>query len=93
MLSSESESALDNASTKLNTVMAELLRTEFSDVKIIAYGPFDAVPYKLKNSYRRKLVVKYKNSQRTRDLFRRTLESFGHKDGVKCYFDASPTVL
>lgn len=93
ILSSESERALDIASKKLNEALGELLKNSFSDVRIIAYGPFDAVPYKLKNSFRRKLVVKYKNSQRTRELFRTVLGTFGAKDSVKCFFDASPTVL
>ena len=93
ILSCDSEGELDIASKKINDILGDLLKNEFSDVKIIAYGPFDAIPYKLKNSYRRKLVVKYKNSQRTRELFRTVLESFGQKDSVKCFFDASPTVL
>lgn len=93
VLTSDSESALDKGSEKLNETMGRLLADEFADVKIIAYGPFDAVPYKLKNSFRRKLVVKYKNSKRTRELFKAVLNTFNQKDGVKCSFDASPTML
>ncbi len=92
VLTSDSERELDKACEKLNETVGKLLNTEFSDVKIIAYGPFDAVPYKLKNSFRRKLVVKYKNDKRTRELFKAVLSSFNTKD-VKCSFDASPTTL
>lgn len=92
ILSSDSEAALDRACKKLDSTVGSLLASEFFDVKIIAYGPFDAVPYKLKNSFRRKLVVKYKNDIRTRELFRTVLASFNTKD-VKCSFDPSPTAL
>ena len=93
IISSDDEGELDRGCEKLNERIGRLLKEEFPDVKIIAYGPFDAVPYKLKNSFRRKLVVKYKNSQRTRELFRTVLATFSTKDSVKCFFDASPTVL
>lgn len=92
ILSSDSVRALDDACKNLDGTVGGLLSGEYSDVKLIAYGPFDAVPYKLKNTYRRKLVVKYKNNKRTRDMFRAVLSAFNSKD-VKCSFDASPTVL
>lgn len=92
VLSSESQSALDSACGRLDGIIGGLLRESFTDVRIIAYGPFDAVPYKLKNSYRRKLVVKYKNDKRTRELFRQVLTSFNSKE-VRCSFDSSPTML
>lgn len=92
VLTSDSERTLDSASEKLGKKLGELLNGEFSDVKIIAYGPFEAVPYKVKNSFRRKLVVKYKNSKRTRQLFRTALSFVNSKD-TKCFFDASPTML
>ncbi len=90
-LSSDSERALDRACEKLNDTLSKKLKSEYSDTKIIAYGPFEAVPYKLKNKYRRKLVVKYADNPRTRHLFREVLLEFSQKDGVRCVFDASPT--
>lgn len=92
-LASDSEKELDNASEKMEKAISEKLSGEFSDVKIIAYGPFEAIPYKLKNTYRRKLVVKFKNNKRTRELFRSILSEFNKKDKVRCFVDISPTVL
>lgn len=92
-LTSEKEMLLDEASDFINSLMSKKLNGDFGDVKIIAYGPFEAVPYKLKNTYRRKLVVKFKNNARTRALFREVLQEMTKKDGVRCYFDASPTLL
>lgn len=92
-LTSESEYALNSASDSLERFMTGKLGKDFSDVKIIAYGPFEAIPYKLKNTYRKKLVVKFKNNARTRTLFRQVLTELNKKDGVRCYFDVSPTLV
>ncbi len=93
ILSSDAEPLLEKACETLSQTLARLLKNEFSDVKIIAYGPFDAVPYKLKNIYRRKLVVKYKNTHRTRELFRCAMQTLNQNGKVKCSFDSSPTVI
>ncbi len=93
VISSDDESALTEGSGRLNGTFTRLLGGEFSDVKLMAYGPFEAVPYKLKNIYRHKLVVKFKNDKRTRELFLRVLNEFGQKDRVKCSFDSSPTFI
>ncbi len=90
-LVSDNEAMLDKASEKLNNILQDKLENSFSDVKIIAYGPFEAVPYKLKNKYRKKLIVKWANNQRTRSLFREVLLEFSQKDGVRCVFDPSPS--
>ena len=92
-ITSEKESELEKASEFINSFMTQALCQDYKDVKIIAYGPFEAVPYKLKNTYRMKLVVKFKNNKRTRLLFKNVLQEFYKKDGVRCYFDPSPTMI
>lgn len=92
-LTSDSEYALNSASDSLEKFMTKSLGEDFCDVKIIAYGPFEAIPYKLKNTYRKKLVVKFKNNARTRQLFREVLSELNKKEGVRCYFDVSPTLV
>jgi primosomal protein N' (replication factor Y) len=92
-LTCDSEDKLLEASEALNSAMSERLSGEYKDVRIIAYGPFEAIPYKIKNTYRRKLVVKYKNNSRTRALFSEVLSEFYKKDGVRCYFDVAPTLV
>ncbi len=89
-LSSDSETEVEKAAQKLGNTLALLLSGEFSDVKIIALGPFEASPYKLKNQYRQKLVVKYANTNRTREMFRQAISVFSLKDKVRCVFDPSP---
>jgi primosomal protein N' (replication factor Y) len=90
-LTSESETDLEKASEKLNRELEKRLKGSYNDVKIIAYGPFEAFPYKLKNKYRRKLVIKYKNTSRHRALFREVLLEFSQKDNTHCIFDPTPS--
>ncbi|MBQ9976127.1 MAG: primosomal protein N' [Clostridia bacterium] len=90
-LTGENERELEKASEKLNGLLSGYLKGEFADVKIIAYGPFEAFPYKLKNRYRRKLIVKYKNTARARALFHKVLHEFTAKDNIHCIFDPNPS--
>ncbi len=90
-MTSESERDLEKASEKLSSEFSKRLAGEYLDVKIIAYGPFEAFPYKIKNKYRRKLVVKYRDSARVRALFREILLSFTPKDNIRCIFDPNPS--
>ena len=89
-ISSDSETEVEKAAKRLSDTLGTLLGQEFSDVKIIAQGPFEASPYKLKNQYRQKIVVKYANNQRTRELFRQALAIFSPKDKARCVFAPSP---
>ncbi|MCQ2770366.1 MAG: primosomal protein N' [Clostridia bacterium] len=41
---------------------------EFSDLKLYVYGPFDANIYKLNNRFRKRIVIKHKNTKRYRDM-------------------------
>jgi len=90
-MTSDSERDLEKASEKLGAEFSKRLASEYLDVKIIAYGPFEAFPYKIKNKYRRKLVVKYRDSARVRSLFREILLSFTPKDNIHCIFDPNPS--
>ncbi|MBQ3865412.1 MAG: primosomal protein N', partial [Clostridia bacterium] len=49
------------------------LSGDFSDVKLVIYGPFEAPVYKMKNVFRKRFIFKYKNDKRTRAFFDRLL--------------------
>ncbi len=53
-----------------------LLSGEYRDVKLQIFGPFEASVYKLNEKYRVRLVIKCKNSSRTRSLFSLVLKNF-----------------
>ncbi len=67
--SSENEGmALKSATTFYNRLL-QLNESEYKDVKIIYFGPFEASVYKLKRTYRMQLTCKCKLNKRTKELF------------------------
>ena len=73
----------------------ETLKEEFSDVKFVVYGPFDAPIYKVKNIYRKRFIIKYKNNPRSRALLDKLLteESASYKTSVKTTLDIGPGLI
>ena len=72
-LADEEEAKLLRRSKAFADELAGALRGDFSDLKLVVYGPFDATVYKIKNIYRKRFIIKYKNNRRTRELFDRLL--------------------
>ncbi len=73
LLMSENQStALDTANIVLENIR-NFVQTEFSDVKLITLGPAPAMMPKVNNKYRYTLLIKCKNSKRTRDLVRKSI--------------------
>ncbi|MBQ9940239.1 MAG: primosomal protein N' [Clostridia bacterium] len=60
--------------------------------KMVIYGPMDAPIYKLRNIYRRRFIVKFKNNAESRGLFDKILMSFTKQlnKGVKITIDINP---
>ena len=73
-LSHESESELLQATRRVTEVFKNAFQGEFSDVKMIIYGPFEASVYRVKRTYRKRFIIKYKNNPRSRALFRHILD-------------------
>ena len=71
------------------------LQNEFSDVKLVVFGPFEAPIYKVKETYRMRFVIKCKSNKRTRALFRtilnETMIKFGKR--VTVAIDINPNSL
>ena len=76
--------ALDSAKDILNK-LKELVSGEYSDTKIIVLGPAPALMPKINNKYKFKLLIKCKNSKRTRSLIREATQ-------IKMKYDTSVTV-
>ena len=91
-LSSDSERMLFEDCTKLEGYMASQLD---ADCKMIIYGPMDAPIYKMRNVYRRRLIVKFKNNKQSRELFNKIFMTFTKtlNKGVKLTMDINPTNL
>lgn len=91
-LSCDNERALLEDCTKLEKYMASELGSE---CKMIIYGPMDAPIYKLRNVYRRRFIIKFKNNKASRELFNKVFMMFTKtlNKGVKLTMDINPTNL
>ena len=94
-VTSVSEEAAFSAANKLLTKIKELTTTHFGDVKLQIFGPFEAPVYKLNEKYRSRLVIKCKNSKKTRLLFKEALRYFGESmpKNISVGIDINPTSL
>ena len=81
-LTCSEEAELVKASTILHREFLTLHKTEFSDVPIDAFGPFEAPVYRVENRYRMRMVVKCVLNKQSRALFSRLLQSFS-KSGIR----------
>lgn len=82
-LTGESETELCNAAAVLSARFSGLAGTVYRDIPIVAYGPFEATVYKLNEKYRMRMVIKCKNSKKTRRLFAELLREFGKNAAKK----------
>lgn len=83
MISSADEELLDTVTQKIAERIKELCEGEFRDIKLICFGPFEAVIYKLNDRYRMRFVIKTKLNKRTREFFATLLSEFELKAGKK----------
>lgn len=82
-LSASEEVELFTAANNLLQELKNLTKTDYSDVKYIAFGPFEAPIYKLNERYRLRMVLKCRQNKRTRELFSELLKKCGCKLGKK----------
>lgn len=74
---------IENAVMKDSKVLSDMLRakasSEYTDVPIICYGPFEAPVYKLDGKYRMRIVIKTKLNKRSREMFSEIYKTFGKR--------------
>ncbi len=70
------EKELQKACVRLSEELKAKNQTEYRDVPIIAFGPFEAPVYRVDNVYRMRMVVKCKLTRRARALFAELLRAF-----------------
>ena len=63
------------------------------NVKLLIFGPFEAPVFKVKNKYRMRIVIKFKNNKHARALFSEMLKGYGKKAQGKITLavDINPT--
>ena len=89
----EEESELKIFAEDFTKALAEMQKKTAPDVKLLIFGPFEAPIYKVKNKYRMRTVIKFKNNKSARALFAELLRIFGKKAGGKISLsvDINPT--
>lgn len=68
-VSSPNETELGRTCVRLTERLQELCRTEYADVPLQTFGPFEAPVYRVDNVYRMRMVVKCRLNRRARALF------------------------
>ena len=94
-LTANDEDALTRAAARLSGAFGRFLEGEYKDVKVIAFGPFEAPIYKISDKYRLRMVVKCRLNSRARLLFDALLREFGDggKNGVTLSADFNPSSI
>lgn len=100
-LSSSDELLLTRTAARMGERIREYTREEFTDVKAIIYGPFEAPVYKVQNVCRLRFVMKCRLTKRTRAFISSLLCDFSgmNKSGsarnssVRVTADLNPTTI
>ena len=89
------EKELVTASGILSKKLSELLGSQYTDVPVMVFGPFEAPVYKVENKYRMRMVLKCRANKRCRDMLSDVLSFFGSAgmDGLSLSVDINPTNL
>lgn len=94
-LSHRSEQVLFRGAQQLTEQLKEAIGGEFADVKLLAFGPFEAPIYRAEGRYRMRLVIKCALNKRSRALFSSLLSQFRQMGGEQPLLsvDFNPTNL
>ncbi len=78
-LTSADEAELSQSVLRLSEYMKQTASTEYSDVPLLMFGPFEAPVYRINGKCRMRIVCKCKLTKRTRALFASVLTDFAPK--------------
>lgn len=89
-LTSEDEEGLKKASEELVPAIIERAKSEYKDQPIMIFGPFEAPTYKALGKYRRRIVIKCRLNEKTRELFSRILLEYSRGRSYTLSIDFNP---
>lgn len=92
--SSEEEQQVKKLSDAFAAGLNAARRGGYSDVPLQMFGPFDMPVYKIKNKYRRRIVIKHKNNKRFRQMMAELIKEYSKKThgAVTLSADINPTI-
>ncbi len=91
--SAEEENEMKHFADDFTKALSDAAKHAENDVKLLVFGPFEAPIYKVKNKFRMRTVVKFKNNKHARTLFAELLRTFGKKGKgeISLSVDINPT--
>lgn len=99
-LASADEARLSHAAVIMGEKIRQHIREDFTDVKAVIYGPFEAPVYKVQNVCRMRFVIKCRLTRRTREFISSLLCDFSRNgknsrsaSPVRVTADLNPTAL
>ncbi len=100
-ISSADETRLSAAAVRMGEKIRDYIRSEYTDVKAIIYGPFEAPVYKVQNVCRLRFIIKCRLNRRTREFISSLLGDFskngsssrGGSSLVRVTADLNPTTI
>lgn len=92
IVSGEDENDVRDSSQSFAKRLVDMKQESCPEQAMILFGPFDDVLYRLDGKYRRRIVVKFKNSLPMRDVFRRAMQR-KNKDTTYISADINPSVI
>lgn len=92
-VTSKKEDKCTVAATEFTRILCDLMREKYSDLPIRILGPSPASVYRVNNKFRYKIIIKFRNSKRFRQMLSGVLTDFA-KDrkfsDVTVYADINP---
>ena len=82
-IGADEETELRTFSEEFAAALKEKQKNLFSDIPMLTYGPFEAPVFKIKNKFRMRIVIKFKNNKRARALFEELIREYGKKAAGK----------
>lgn len=94
LFSGENEQAVKNAAEAFGKKLDLYAKTEFSALRLIVFGPFEAAVYKLNGKYRLRYIIKCRYDKNSRVLFKKLFGEFSTADdNLTISADVNPSAL
>ena len=89
------EGEVKRGAAALEQKLRRLKEGEYKDLPMAVFGPFEAPLYRVKDTYRMRLVIKCRNNKRTRALIHRIMAEFSadFKQKLQLFADMNPSSL
>ena len=83
------------SAARLREEIDRRLASDYSDVKLMVFGPFESPVYKAEGKYRMRIVIKCKLNKRSREFFSQLLADFGKNNKSRAVMSVNfnPTSL